>query len=89
MPKPQRKAVILRYFAENDVMLSTGLAFQNLKEYKQITFSRRTALRMLYELRDDGLMETVDRGGHDLYRITDAGREWLREQSGSVAGCSA
>ena len=77
MPKPERKAVILRYFAENEVMLTSGLAFQNLREYKHITFSRRTTVRMLYELVDEGRMETVDRGGHDLYRITDAGREWL------------
>lgn len=77
MPKPERKAVILGYFAQNEVMLPSGLAYTNLREYRQITFSRRTTLRMLYELVDDGLMETVDRGGYDLYRITDEGRAWL------------
>lgn len=77
MPKPERKDVILRYFAQNEVMLPSGLAYTNLREYRNITFSRRTTLRMLYELVDEGLMETVDRGGHDLYRITDDGRAWL------------
>ncbi|UXF50950.1 MAG: hypothetical protein HQRvContig03_13 [Haloquadratum phage sp.] len=81
MPKPERKAVILSYFAQNEVMLPSGLAFTNLREYRQITFSRRTTVRMLYELVDDGLMETVDRGGHDLYRITPKGREWLADHT--------
>jgi len=74
MPKPERKAVILDYFAENDVLLPTGLAHTNLLEYREITFSEKTTKRMLYELRDDGLMEVVDRGGYNLYRITPAGR---------------
>jgi len=80
MPKPERKEVILRYFAKNEVMLTSGLAFQNLREYRQITFSRRTTVRILYELVDDDLMETVDRGGHNLYRITASGRKWLEEK---------
>lgn len=79
MPKPERKAVILGYLAENDVLLPTGLVHTNLVEYRQITFSEKTTKRMLYELRDEGLVETLDRGGHNLYRITDAGRAWLRE----------
>jgi len=79
MPKPERKGVILGYLAENDVLLPTGLVHTNLLEYRQITFSEKTTKRMLYEMRDDGLVEVVDRGGFDLYRITEDGREWLRE----------
>ena len=74
MPKPERKAVILRYFADNEVMLPTGLTHTLLVEYRDVTFSERTTRRMLTELADDGLLEVVDRGGHPLYRITDAGR---------------
>ena len=81
MPKPERKAVILDYFAENDVLLPTGLAHTNLREYRDITFSEKTTKRMLYELRDDGLMEAVDRGGYNLYRITPAGRERVEHGS--------
>jgi len=74
MPKPERKAVILRYFADNDVMLPTGLTHTLLVEYLDVTFSERTTRRMLTELADDGYLEIADRGGHPLYRITDAGR---------------
>jgi DNA-binding PadR family transcriptional regulator len=81
MPKPERKAVILGYLAENDVLLPTGLVHTNLLEYRQITFSEKTTKRMLYEMRDDGLVEVVDRGGFDLYRITEDGRDWLREHN--------
>ena len=77
MPKPERKATILSYFAENNVMLPSGLTYTNLREYRQVTFSKKTTRRMLYEMRDEGLVETVDRGGYDLYRITEAGRAWL------------
>lgn len=63
MPKPERKGVILGYLAENDVLLPTGLVHTNLLEYRQITFSEKTTKRMLYEMRDDGLVEVVDRGG--------------------------
>jgi len=81
MPKPERKAVILGYLAENDVLLPTGLVYTNLLEYRNITFSEKTTKRMLYEMRDDGLVETVDRGGYNLYRITPDGVRWLEEHS--------
>ena len=79
MPKPERKAVILRYFGENDVMLPSGLTHTNLVEYRDITFSEKTTKRMLYELVDEGRMETVDRGGYDLYRISQEGRQYLAD----------
>jgi len=75
MPKPERKAVILAYFAENDVILPSGLTHTQLVEFRNVTFSEKTTKRMLYELVDEGKMERVDRGGWDLYRITDTGRE--------------
>jgi len=34
---------------------------------------------MLAELVDDGLMQQIDRGGHPLYTITDAGEAWLTD----------
>ena len=77
MPKPDRKALVLQYFADNEVMLPTGLAHKNLREYRNVTFSSKTTQRMLFELVDDGLMEKVDRGGHPLYRISDEGKELL------------
>jgi len=79
MPKPQRKAVILSYFQSNEVMLPVGMTHRQLVEFRQITFSERTTMRMLQELVDDGLMEVVDRGGHPLYAITDAGEQWVNE----------
>ncbi len=81
MPIPEQKIVILRYFAENDVLLPPGVAHTNLREYHEVTFSEKSTKRRLYEMVDDGLMETVDRGGHDLYRITDDGREWLKDHT--------
>jgi len=77
MPKPERKAVILNYFAENDVILPSGLTHTQLVEFRNVTFSEKTTKRMLYELVDEGKMERVDRGGWDLYRITDTGRKCL------------
>jgi len=77
MPKPERKAVILNYFAENDVILPSGLTHTQLVEFRNVTFSEKTTKRMLYELVDEGKMERVDRGGWDLYRITDTGRKSL------------
>lgn len=83
MPKPDRKAVILSYFNENDVMLPSGLAHTNITEFRRVTFSEKTTKRMLYEMRDEGLMEVVDRGGYDLYRITARGRQWLTSHTQS------
>jgi len=79
MPKPERKAVILDYFSSNEVLLPSGMTHTQLAEYRDVTFSKKTTRRMLYQLADDGLMDRVDRGGHTLYRITDAGRAWLAE----------
>jgi len=79
MPKPERKAAILDYFASNEVLLPSGMTHTQLSEYRDVTFSKKTTRRMLYELADDGLMERVDRGGHTLYRITDDGRAWLTD----------
>jgi len=75
MPKPERKAVILNYFAENDVILPSGLTHTQLVEFRNVTFSEKTTKRMLYELVEEGRMERVDRGGWDLYRITESGRK--------------
>jgi len=86
MPKPERKATILSYFAENNVMLPSGLTYTNLREYRQVTFSKKTTRRMLYEMRDEGLVETVDRGGYDLYRITAEGRAWLEDHTDKRRG---
>ena len=77
MPKPERKAVILNYFAENDVILPSGLTHTQLVEFRNVTFSEKTTKRMLYELVEEGKMERVDRGGWDLYRITETGRQSL------------
>ena len=79
MPKPERKAVILAYFQDNEVMLPSGVTHRQLVEFRDITFSENTTKRMLAELVDDGLMKQIDRGGHPLYAITDDGRAWLAD----------
>mgnify|MGYP002760870612 FL=1 len=79
MPKPERKAVILSYYRDNEVMLPVGMTHRQLVEFRDITFSERTTMRMLQELVDDGLMQQIDRGGHPLYTITDDGRAWLAD----------
>jgi len=79
MPKPERKAVILAYFQDNEVMLPSGVTHRQLVEFRDITFSENTTKRMLAELVDDGLMQQIDRGGHPLYAITDAGEAWLAD----------
>ena len=79
MPKPERKAVILDYFANNEVMLTSGMTHRQLIEYRSVTFSQRTTKRMLTELVADGLMKQVDRGANPLYTITDDGRAWLAD----------
>lgn len=66
MPKPERKAVILEYFASNEVMLTSGMTHRQLVEYRDVTFSERTTKRMLRELVADGHMRQVDRGGNPL-----------------------
>jgi DNA-binding PadR family transcriptional regulator len=42
------------------------------------TFSERTTKRLLYELRDEGLVEVLDRPG-SYYRITEEGIAYLQE----------
>ena len=79
MPKPERKAVILAYFQDNEVMLPSGVTHRQLVEFRDITFSENTTKRMLAELVDDGLMQQIDRGGYPLYTITDDGRAWLTD----------
>jgi len=79
MPKPDRKAVILAYYRDNEVMLPSGVTHRQLIEFRDITFSENTTKRMLAELVDDGLMQQIDRGGHPLYAITDAGEQWINE----------
>jgi len=79
MPKPERKAVILDYFANNEIMLTSGMTHRQLIEYRSVTFSQRTTKRMLTELVADGLMKQVDRGANPLYTITADGRAWLTD----------
>ena len=79
MPKTDRKAVILSYYRDNEVMLPSGVTHRQLVEFRNITFSENTTKRMLSELVDDGLMRIVDRGGHPLYAITDAGEQWIND----------
>lgn len=72
VPKEDRRIAILEFLEETGMSLSPSGIYINMGP----TFSERTTKRLLYELLDEGLVETLDRPGR-YYRITDAGREYL------------
>lgn len=80
MPTPDRDVVILQYLADTGAMFTPAALYDNLKDRRNITFSKRTVKRRLYELADRGLVSRRE-VGQGYYEITPDGREWLAEQS--------
>lgn len=78
MAKEDRKRVILRYLDENDVALPPKVLYDNLIEYRDITFSYQTVKRLVREMRDNGRLRQLDYG-KGYYQITDDGRRFLSE----------
>ena len=78
MAKEDRARLILEYLADNEVALPPRRLHDNLKLYRNITFSYDTVRRRLHDFEHVGLVEKIDMGP-GLFRITDEGRRALRE----------
>lgn len=76
MTKEERRDKALQLLADSDVALTPYVLFRNLK-MRGATFERRSVSNYLEELMELEYVERVEQPGHDLYRITDRGREYL------------
>jgi predicted transcriptional regulator len=77
MSKEERKAQSLKLLDESDMAVTPYVLFRNLK-FRGATFERRTLATYLSEFVEDGLVEKIEVDGDPLYRITDEGREFVR-----------
>lgn len=76
MPKEERERLVLSFLDDRDVMLKPRALYENLKYYEGITFGYKTVVRYLESFEEEGLVEQTDDYGY--YRITEQGREYLR-----------
>lgn len=77
VPKEARKQQMLQFLAETEMSLPPRAIYLNMES---ITFSEKTLKRHLREMLDDGYVEQIDEGD-GYYRITETGREYLRNSS--------
>lgn len=75
MPKEDRRLKILQLLDETNVAVPPKAVHVNLK-LRGGTFSEITTKRLLYELQDEGLVETLSEPDY-YYRITQDGRKYL------------
>lgn len=83
MGKEDRKQAALRLLDESELALTPYVLYMNLR-MRGATFERRTLANYLRELVDEGRVEKIDVEGDALYRITNDGRDSIRDDLQSL-----
>jgi len=84
MSKEDRREVILQFLADTGLAFPPAPLYYNMKEEMFVTFSKRTMSRLLSEMREEGLVEKVERGD-GYWRITEEGEQYLKSASSGDA----
>lgn len=79
MTKEARKTAILRFLRDTDLALPPKAVYINMRR-EGATFSRRTLNRHLKEMVEEGKVRRLD-DPHTYHVITDAGREYLADNT--------
>jgi len=82
MTKEDRREVILQFLADTGLALPPAPLYYNMKETMFVTFSKRTLVRHLKEMREEGLVTKVEEGD-GYWKITDEGRKYLDDLKNS------
>jgi Fe2+ or Zn2+ uptake regulation protein len=93
MGKQDRQRVMLEFMEEHPLAYPPSMLYQNLRLFREITFSENTVRNYLKELSEEGLIARVKRselenarlveadpGDHAVYIITEEGCEHIRDE---------